>query len=821
MKFFSIAIKLLAGFMCTAVLSCADTPRDNPNDPKAGNYKMTGVNVNPSHESVLQADSTVVIIFTDRMDVQSLILGGDLMNGKIPPYTTIAWSSTSITNDTLTISPPDGFWAVGTEKTLTVKCSPLVGKPVSLDLSYTVNLSISAQVTPASGGILDPAENVRIIYSRSMNPASLQITGNAGDSTLILDNAGNADVSWSTTVIANDTLTLAPEYTIWERGTGRSLHIYCESALSASINITRDLTYDVSYTVPLTAILPADGSTIAGHEPVRIQFGESMNPSFIQVSGTIDSSPGSTGAAWSKTVYDNDTVTITPSDSIWENGAGKTLSVECESSLGATKPRRTVNILYGVEYAVYVSTAIDATNPGSPSNQGTMRSPLSIISDAIAKANTIYAAGEGMPAKVCVAHGDYYVNWYSNTNRIVMVEGISLYGGYSSTFNEHNPLLYISSITDLSNAGGVGWPSSNRTVDFTDPLITNATVIDGFTIYGGGSNSDGYAAGIICFDGAKPTIKNNIIRGGDKENSRTYGIINTSSPVIQSNSIFGGKGKVAAGGNKGNSFGIYNEYQTGVTCSPEISDNIIDGGSGYNSYGIYFYNSYNVLILRNNINAGSGDQNTYGIVFYSIYSINIINNLVYGGTGKYETYGIYCQNSSPKIFNNTIDGGYSSASNPNNLFGIYIEDSASSPLIKNNIIFTSDDSFSPSKRFGVYENAVSIILELKNNNIYSCAGALYFDKETGVKTTISSVNSLGTGYSDNISIPTTFNYYNNTILWKNANLHLTSGTDINIRQGGLDGSPSGLNWGFANDMDLNNRTGNNTTGWSIGAYEYD
>jgi hypothetical protein len=61
----------------------------------------------------------------------------------------------------------------------------------------------------------------------------------------------------------------------------------------------------------------------------------------------------------------------------------------------------------------------------------------------------------------------------------------------------------------------------------------------------------------------------------------------------------------------------------------------------------------------------------------------------------------------------------------------------------------------------------------------------------------------------------------NPYLNSTTDFHLTPSTDSSVTGGGIDGSVSGDNWGFDYDKDETTRTGNGSTGWSIGAYEYD
>ena len=52
-----------------------------------------------------------------------------------------------------------------------------------------------------------------------------------------------------------------------------------------------------------------------------------------------------------------------------------------------------------------------------------------------------------------------------------------------------------------------------------------------------------------------------------------------------------------------------------------------------------------------------------------------------------------------------------------------------------------------------------------------------------------------------------------------GDMHLTGASPTDVKSGGIDGAAN--SWGFTTDKDGNPRTGNGTTGWSMGAYELD
>ncbi|MCH7824410.1 MAG: DUF1565 domain-containing protein, partial [Acidobacteria bacterium] len=158
-------------------------------------------------------------------------------------------------------------------------------------------------------------------------------------------------------------------------------------------------------------------------------------------------------------------------------------------------PLATLNLSYGaLDGVVYAQTA---ANGGNDANPGTFDSPKLTIPAAIAVADALYVTAE-----VHVAAGTYNVNSQAGTH-VIMAEGIALYGGYSSSdLAIRDAATYPTTITDTSTLGGTG-ASPNRAIE-AGSGITTATIIDGFTINGGGG---GWCSAIFNI-GASPTISN-------------------------------------------------------------------------------------------------------------------------------------------------------------------------------------------------------------------------------------------------------------------------------------------------------------------------
>jgi parallel beta helix pectate lyase-like protein len=190
----------------------------------------------------------------------------------------------------------------------------------------------------------------------------------------------------------------------------------------------------------------------------------------------------------------------------------------------------------GFDGNIYVSVST-----GNDENDGRMASPLATIQAGITLGQWYLANGVATAVSVLVAEGTYEVD-DSAGQGITIVEGVSLYGGYSTDFSDHDPDTHVTTIKDLSETGEADAAGGNEAdnvaivADGRENAITTATVIDGFTIIAGTSGSDGSAYAILC-ETASPTISNNVIDAGG--GPLAMFIYNGSSPTISGNTIMG------------------------------------------------------------------------------------------------------------------------------------------------------------------------------------------------------------------------------------------------------------------------------------------
>jgi hypothetical protein len=444
---------------------------------------------------------------------------------------------------------------------------------------------------------------------------------------------------------------------------------------------------------------------------------------------------------------------------------------------------------------------------GDDAYDGTPENPKKTIRAGIDLAANLYSK-----ASVYVAEGSYDLSG----SPLSLQEGISVYGGFSQDWTIRDPEKYASSIIDDRTSGGVS--NSPNHVLYAGENITLNTVLDGLIVNAGGGR---YSTCILS--AGSPTISNNMFNGGSASVA-SYGIYlqANASPFITNNVIHGGISDDRANG-------IYASESNAAT----ITNNTITGGSTNTGtvHAIYAKRA-DLYIASNTIFGGhcvSEQCYSCGIREASASQSTIINNTIDGGTG-YRAYGILTSDGSdPNIYNNTINAG----NPPQTAMGIYIKND-DNPRIINNIIFTSGGI----ARFCIYENDPGDFPGhpnpdsnpgiLRNNNLFDCPTGLlsWFDEENISWHAVTDLNTPITTAEDGIGTMAE---------WDNISEDISANLDDDLRfigdldmysfdTGGRNGAHSQFNWGFSTDKDGSPRSPSDdsaTTGWSMGAYEYD
>ncbi len=364
------------------------------------------------------------------------------------------------------------------------------------------------------------------------------------------------------------------------------------------------------------------------------------------------------------------------------------------------------------------------------------------------------ASGTTSVTHIKVSEGNY-----DPASTLTIDFDIIIEGGYDLSFQKRDAAVYI---TSISPAGSIG-----NTIEFTGTSVTNAAVIDGFTI--NGSNNNGAAAqgnGIYINAGAEPTIQNNIITGGNNNTNINSGngiLSYTSSGLILSNTLLGGNNNDTGGSNNGisilNESAVHTIKGNSITAgtsaavtvagiriessNPNINNNPLIKGSNDpastdgNAIYIVDTSSAGTVIDANYIEGGAGNKvrciytasnasitnNTFagGAATGTTASSSIIdfaggpatansfdnNNITMGNApaGDGTVYGISIMNTTVNITNNTIVPG-TFAVIPNGYVDIYIGNdnaSAVTPLIQGNNITGG----TAENTFGIYMDKTS------------------------------------------------------------------------------------------------------------------
>jgi hypothetical protein len=298
---------------------------------------------------------------------------------------------------------------------------------------------------------------------------------------------------------------------------------------------------------------------------------------------------------------------------------------------------------------VYVDFAFSGTS------DGTQSAPYSSIIEAI----TNSSSGD----VICFGDGEHTID--SETDVVSLKDGLIMQGSYETTnwtrdIGEYDTIITDNRTTDTSNTDPL------RAV-YADNSITSSTVLNGFVINGGGGN---YSSAMFI-DGGSPSISQTAFEGGNGlEMSVGIYIVNSASPIIYSNTVEGGESQTL-------SRGIYNKGST-----PEIMYNLIDGGvQSLETQAVYNENcTIYFEISTNTIQGGSGYNKSRGIYSESSSDFLIYDNIIYGGSA-FDSYGIFnTSGSSPDIDSNSVDGGEGSSS-----YGIYLNSNSLSSVTDNTI----------------------------------------------------------------------------------------------------------------------------------------
>ncbi|MCP4135071.1 MAG: hypothetical protein GY754_29115 [bacterium] len=497
--------------------------------------------------------------------------------------------------------------------------------------------------------------------------------------------------------ITGNTFLYAVEYTLTDEDLSFTYTVTVTNAVLLSIDIT-----------PSRIDLPPTGlirqMTAWGYfsdstyvDITGIATWTSTSPSFCTVSNTIS--------------YEGEITTV---------AAGTTSISASYSGVSSDALSATINVVN----EMCVSNAGNDT-----SGDGASDNPYLTIDKGISEA----ASG---PYGVRVAQGTY------DEGELIMVEGVSLSGGWSTSFYYNDPTVYTTTINALDDTGisaGSG--------------VTFATSIGGFTI--NGRDSSGTSVQAISMNSGGLTIENNII------------------------------------------------YAGGFS------------GSAVGATGIYQSNAAYTVIRNNRVSAGNPSGTATAIRINGVGG-EVYNNVVYGGgANSGSKYAIYKGTTSGtlNIRNNTIDAGASGAP-----YCIFLYAGTGPVYIENNLIFSTGPN-----GIGISEYVEAATpTSVQNNNIFSIPST-YFYYEAHVSAPYSTVSAMEADLNGETGVTAANNYEDDISAYflNTTDYTLSSSVPSPVKDGGIDGSPTGAAWGYDYDHTKTTRTGDTSIGWTIGAYEMD
>ncbi len=348
---------------------------------------------------------------------------------------------------------------------------------------------------------------------------------------------------------------------------------------------------------------------------------------------------------------------------------------------------------------------------------------------------------------------------YVLSSNITLKDGIKLEGGYNSADWSRDITTNVTTIS----------ASDITSVFYGSALTSPVTAIDGFVI---DYTSTSSSVNVIDVSESNLILSNNIVTIVSSFNFTYYLSAYNSDVTVQNNQF-----RCIA----------FSDYSGGLyfsgTSSGLIINNVIDTENSYYESGSIFTDHtgvYDLVIRNNTINSGYTGGYRAGVI----------------GTKSSANMG-----TSTATLNLTVDNNIITTDNYDMPYSVLYSSSPNVTInsFKNNVIYT--------------------LIEISNFNIF-------YQNDNGTKDDLGDdiVNYDIATFESNFSNAAGNITFNNFDLFNDiANKDFTfgSGESLAVTEGGLDGGDSGFAWGYTTDIDGQVRTGNGSTGWSIGAYESD
>lgn len=305
-------------------------------------------------------------------------------------------------------------------------------------------------------------------------------------------------------------------------------------------------------------------------------------------------------------------------------------------------------------------------------------------------------------------------------------EGIKVYGGFNGTEmlrSERNPAAHLTTLS--GDVGTVNDASDNAYHVVYVTNVTNATVLDGFTIVAGNANAAySYGGGMLVISGS-PVINNCIFIKNNAASGGGIAIINggpsVTNSVFQENSANAGGGIINSGASSintmyencvfskntstyyGGALACFSTNFTAIKCV--FSENSASPAGGGAVYTEAVRNTYIDCGFFGNAASGRG-----GAVSLIAGVHTFMNCVVSGNSSGSKGGGLYIEQSSDvNIANCTVSGNIANEGG-----GIVIGEDASNK-ITNTIVWNNQDASgvgTPGSSVVTYEGSTTITYSL-------------------------------------------------------------------------------------------------------------
>jgi hypothetical protein len=278
-----------------------------------------------------------------------------------------------------------------------------------------------------------------------------------------------------------------------------------------------------------------------------------------------------------------------------------------------------------------------------------------------------------------VAAGTYYPTNIGGDPSIsfVIPNGVALIGGWSGDPSQTvpDPAAYPTILSGF--IGQPGTITGNSQVVVSISYADSSTLIDGFTITGGGNSENSYDGGGMSLQSASPTIENCTFIDNYAIDDGGAMIVYSSNPTIDNCSFL--DNTALYGG------AIYISDDSSVTINNStFVDNIATGGTGgaiSADNGYFYYGEFLNLTINNSVFSSNSSADDGGAIYNYFSTVTVTgstfndNSAYYGGA--IYNYGNY--DGGETLTNNvfTVNNAFS--------YGGAIYNEGSSPTISNNI----------------------------------------------------------------------------------------------------------------------------------------